>query len=116
MPNIHVMTLKFNLGDYPYDYELEIWKNILECRYYIREHADTTPRNFDQFLTVGQTLRFIHTGKADRNYTWQQIDFFNGIAFQKKMILDMRWEEVADSGAMLPLELNITFPDRRVKE
>lgn len=114
MQNVHVMTLKFNLGDYPYDYELEIWKNIPECRYYIHEHADATPRNFDQFLTVGQTLRFIHTGKADRNYMWNDIDFFNGIDFQKKVILDMRWEEVADSGALLPLELNVTFPDRRI--
>ena len=113
MPNTLIMTLKFNLGDYPYDYELEIWKNIPECRYYIREHADATPRNFDQFLTVGQTLRWIHTGKADRMYTWHDIDF-NGIDYQKKIILDMRWEEVADSGALLPLELNVTFPDRRI--
>jgi len=114
MQNIHVMTVKFNLGDYPYNYELEIWKNLEECRYYIREHADPTPRDFDQFLTVGQTLRWIHTGRADRNYLWNDIDFFNGIDFQKKIILDMRWEEVADSGALLPLELNITFPDRRI--
>jgi hypothetical protein len=63
---------------------------------------------------VGQTLRWIHTGKADRNYLWNDIDFFNGIDFQKKIILDMRWEEVADSGALLPLQLNITFPDRRI--
>jgi hypothetical protein len=45
---------------------------------------------------------------------WNDIDFFNGIDFQKKIILDMRWEEVADSGALLPLQLNITFPDRRI--
>lgn len=112
MQNIHVMTVKFNLGDYPYDYELEIWKNISECRYYIREHADPTPRDFDQFLTVGQTLRLIHTGRADRNYLWNDIDFFSGSEFQKKIILDMRWEEVVDSGALLPLEMSITFPKR----
>ena len=110
MPDSPILSVKFNLGDHPYDYQLEIWKNMEECRYYIREHSDATPRNFDQFLTVGQTLRWIHTGKADRNYTWHDIDFFNGLDFQKKIILDMRWEEVADSGALLPLELNVTFP------
>jgi hypothetical protein len=32
MLNTLIMTLKFNVDDYPYDYELEIWKNIPECR------------------------------------------------------------------------------------
>jgi hypothetical protein len=45
---------------------------------------------------------------------WQDIDFFSGPEFQKKCILDMRWEEVVDSGALLPLVLNITFPQKRI--
>lgn len=107
------MKIHFNVGDYPYDYQLEIWKNEETSKFYVRESDDKTPRYFDQFMTVGQTLRWIHTGKADTNYMWQDIDFFSGAEFQKKIILDMRWAEVDDSGALLPLELSITFPDKK---
>ena len=116
MTHFPIMKLHFNIGDYPYDYQLEVWKNAGTgtCFYYIREVVDTTTTHFDQFLTVGQTLRRIHTGKADTNYTLHDIDFFSGTELQKKLVLDMRWEEVVDSGALLPLTLNITFPEKRM--
>ena len=115
MTDFPIMRLHFNTADYPYDYELEIWKNAgpETCLFYIREVVDTTTTHFDQFLTVGQTLRLIHTGTADTTYTWHDIDFFSGSEFQKKYVLDMRWEELVDSGSILPLELNITFPEKR---
>jgi hypothetical protein len=110
------MKIHFNSADYPYDYKLEIWKNFGTgtCFYYIREVVDTTTQHFDQFLSIGQTLRLIHTGNADTNYTWHDIDFFSGGEFQKKFVLVMRWEELADSGLMLPIELNITFPEKQI--
>lgn len=110
------MKIHFNVGDYPYDYQLEIWKNEETGKFYVRECDDNTPRYFDQFMTVGQTLRWIHTGKADTNYMWQDIDFFSGAEFQKRIILDMRWAEVDDSGALLPLDLSITFPQKKIVE
>ena len=116
MTHSQIMKIHFNVGDYPYDYQLEIWKNENECKFYVRECDEKTPRYFDQFMTVGQTLRWIHTGKADTNYMWQDIDFFSGAEFQKKIILDMRWAEVDDSGAILPLHLNITFPEKKIVE
>lgn len=118
MTHSQIMRVHFNIGDYPYDYKLEIWKNENEneCRFYVRECDDNTPRYFDPFMTVGQTLRWIHTGKPDTNYTWHDIDFFSGAEFQKKFVLDMRWEELVDSGALLPLELNITFPEKKIVE
>lgn len=113
MTHLPILNVHFNIRDYLYDYKVEIWKDETNCRFYIREETEgKIPRDFDQFFTIGQTLRQIHTGKADRNYTWHDIDFFNGADFQKKIILDMRWEEMADSGALLPLELNITFPEK----
>lgn len=115
MTHTRIMRIHFNSADYPYDYHLEIWKNwgTGTCFYYIREVVDTTTQHFDQFLSIGQTLRLIHTGKADTNYTWHDIDFFSGSELQKKFVLDMRWEELVDSGVMLPLELNITFPEKQ---
>ena len=107
------MKIHLNNDDYPYDYEVEIWKDVNNCRYYILEEAGLDPRDFDQFLTVGQTLRGIHTGTVDAQYTWHDIDFFSGSEIQKKFILDMRWEDVVDSGLLLPLTLNITFPEKR---
>jgi len=116
-----VMHIHVNTDDYPYDYELEIWKDPDNCVFYARTPDFCTccyrgeelysVGNFDQFLTIGQSLRHFHTGKADRTYTWRDIDFYNGPEFQKKIILDMRWEEVCDSGALLPLKMNITFPE-----
>jgi hypothetical protein len=47
---------------------------------------------------------------------WQDIDFFSGAEFQKKYVLDMRWEELVDSGALLPLSLSITFPQKKIVE
>jgi hypothetical protein len=114
MTHSQIMKIHFNSSDYPYDYQLEIWKNENECRFYVRECDEKIPRDFDQFMTVGQTLRWIHTGKADRNYRWQDIDFFSGAEIQKKYVLDMRWEELVDSGAVLPLELNIVFSEKKV--
>jgi len=113
MTHFHVMTVHFNNDDYPYDYELEIWKNAGSgiCLFYIREEDATI--HFDQFLTVGQTLRWIHTGKADTNYTWHVIDFYSGSESQKKNLLDMRWEELVDSGVTLPLSLSVTFAGHR---
>lgn len=129
MTHIPIMKLRFNNDDYPYDYELEIWKNQDTCKYYFREQLDclcpehgepncagcrlSAVSDFDQFLTIGQSLRWVHTGKADTKYTWHDIDYFNGPEFQKKIILDMRWEELADSGACLPLSLNISFSEKR---
>jgi len=77
MTDFPIMRLHFNTADYPYDYELEIWKNAgpETCLFYIREVVDTTTTHFDQFLTVGQTLRLIHTGKADTNYTSAAVSF-----------------------------------------
>jgi len=116
MTHSEIMKIHFNVGDYPYDYQLEIWKNGDTGKFYVRECDEKNPRYFDQFMTIGQTLRWIHTGKADTNYMWQDIDFFSGAEFQKRIILDMRWAEVDDSGALLPLELSITFPQKKIVE
>ena len=115
MTHFPVLSIHFNSDDYPYDYHLAIWKNggVGICLFYIRE--DDIPSHFDQFLTVGQTLRWIHTGKADTEYRWNDIDFFSGSDLQKKCVLDMRWEELLDSGmaSPLPLMMTIRFPGRR---
>jgi hypothetical protein len=114
MTHSQIMKIHFNVADYPYDYQLDIWKNENECSFYIRECDEKIPRYFDQFLTIGQTLRWIHSGKPDTNYTWHDIDFFSGADFQKKYVLEMRWEELVDSGVLLPLQLNITFPEKQI--
>lgn len=118
MTHFPVLSIQFNSDDYPYDYHLAIWKNEGSgtCLFYILEND--IPSHFDQFLTIGQTLRLIHTGKADREYTWHDIDFFSGSELQKKYVLDMRWEEVLDSGmaSPLPLMMTIRFPGRRNTE
>jgi hypothetical protein len=115
MTHFPVLSVHFNSDDYPYDYHLAIWKNegVGTCLYYIRE--DDIPSHFDQFLTVGQTLRWIHTGKVDTEYRWNDIDFFSGSDLQKKCVLGMRWEELLDSGmaSPLPLMMTIRFPGRR---
>ena len=115
MTHFPVFSVHFNSDDYPYDYHLAIWKNegVGTCLFYILE--DEASSHFDQFLTVGQTLRWIHTGKADTEYGWQDIDFFSGSDLQKKYVLDMRWEELVDSGiaSPLPLMMTIRFPGRR---
>lgn len=115
MTHFLVLSIHFNSDDYPYDYHLGIWKNqgAGTCLYYILE--DNVPSHFDQFLTVGQTLRWIHTGKSDREYGWKDIDFFSGSDLQKKYVLDMRWEELLDSGmaSPFPLMMTIHFPGRR---
>lgn len=129
MNHLQIMNVHFNNDDYPYDYELEVWKDIHTCRYYFRDRLDSlcpehgepncrgcrlaTVQDFDQFLTIGQTLRWVHTGKADTNYTWRDIDYFSGAEFQMKYVLDMQWEEFVDSGTgVVPVSLNITFPTR----
>ena len=118
MTHFLVLSIHFNSDDYPYDYHLGIWKNQGSgtCLYYILE--DNVPSHFDQFLTVGQTLRWIHTGKADTEYGWKDIDFFSGSDLQKKYVLDMRWEELLDSGmaSPFPLMMTIHFPGRRNTE
>jgi hypothetical protein len=115
MTHFPVLSVHFNSDDYPYDYHLAIWKNEGSgiCLFYILE--DDLPSHFDQFLTIGQTLRWIHTGNADTNYTWDDIDFFSGSDLQKKFVLDMRWEELLDSGmaSPFPLMMTIRFPGRR---
>jgi hypothetical protein len=115
MTHFLVLSIHFNSDDYPYDYHLGIWKNQGSgtCLYYILE--DNVPSHFDQFLTIGQTLRWIHTGKADTEYGWHDIEFFSGSDLQKKCVLDMRWEELLDSGTAspLPLMMTIRFPGRR---
>ena len=132
MTHIPIVEIRFNNDDYPYDYQLEVWKDTDTCTFYIREELESPcpehrePRcrtcsleitgNFDQFFTVGQTLRWIHVGTGDREYGTGNIDFLSrkDNAMFRRTVLDMRWEELVDSGLELPASICVTFPNRKV--
>lgn len=64
-----------NIDQYPYDYQMDIWRDISTGTVYVMDPAfecgdkggESIP---DQTWTIGQTCRWIHTGTADFEYDW----------------------------------------------
>lgn len=140
-----VATIYFNADNYPYDYQMDIWRDTSTGTFYVMDttfscysgscrcEADSGCGGYlkgvgsmtfgeiipDQTWTVGQTCRWIHTGKADFNYDWPYTGYV-GVQNSEtdehrdadkgfyKQFLGFTWEELEKEVHHLSFE--IAFP------
>lgn len=147
----YIANIYFNIDHYPNDYQMDIWLDNSTGTFYIMDttfacykgscgcEADSGCRGamvgvgaltFGEIIptqswTIGETCRWIHTGKGDKKYNWLQVglvtiwdnkeDHYTAHKPFQKSFLEYTWDELLRKG-FHHLSFDIFFPEGAYNE